>query len=308
MRPCLGTYAKCCDLSLTDQQPVRVRFPHWFFHERTNFNKPTTSRKSGDDRRILPIFSNQPMKANRLLLLSAGLNLILAGASVWLLFGHSDRAPVGAKSDSPAPQAPAKFNWRQLESEDFSTYIANLRAVGCPEQTVRSIVTAEVAAQFEEERQAIASCPATTEAARRQQRQLLDRLPCEQQAVVAGLLGSPSGGTSPAVGSSASNAGTSSGQPAFANAASGGNASTANAPSAILPANPASPSASTQQGTSSISQPGSVAAAAGPSQSGRTRPSWMTAQWLADQLYRAKYGTEAFLVHNLEAGPQSAGQ
>lgn len=248
------------------------------------------------------------MKANRLLLLSAGLNLILAGASVWLFLAHSGRAPVGAKSDSPAPPTPAKFNWWQLESEDFSTYIANLRAVGCPEQTVRSIVTAEVAAQFEEERQAIASRPATTEAARQQQRQLLDRLPREQQAVVAGLLGSPSGGTSPAAGSLASNAGTNAGQPAYANSASGGNASTANASSAIPPANPAGPSASLQPATSPNAQQGAVTAPAGPSQSGRARPSWMTAQWLDDQLYRAKYGTEAFLVHNLDAGPQSAGQ
>ena len=252
--------------------------------------------------------SIQPMKANRLLLLSAGLNLVLAVASVWLFFGYSGRAPVQAKSVLPAPQAPGKFNWRQLESEDFSTYIANLRGVGCPEQTVRSIVTAEVAAQFEEERQAVASRPATTEAARQQQRQLLDRLPREQQAVVAGLLGSPSGGAWSVPGSLASNGGTSSGQPANTNSASGGNAGTANSPSAISPANPAGPSASLQSATSSTSQQGAVTAAAGPNQSGRTRPAWMTAQWLDDQLYRAKYGTEAFLVHNLEAGPQSAGQ
>ena len=172
------------------------------------------------------------MKTNRLLLLSAGLNLVLAGAIGYLFFAYSARAPIGAKSVSSPPPAPAKFHWRQLESEDFSTYIANLRGVGCPEQTVRNIVTAEVAAQFEEERQEIAARPATTEAARQQRRQLLDRLPREQQAVVAGLLGNPAGGALPAAGSLASNAGRSAGQPAYANSTSSGNAGPATAPSA----------------------------------------------------------------------------
>jgi hypothetical protein len=34
--------------------------------------------------------------------------------------------------------------WRQIESADYTTYIANLRAVGCPEQTIREIVQADV--------------------------------------------------------------------------------------------------------------------------------------------------------------------
>ncbi len=35
-----------------------------------------------------------------------------------------------------------------MESTDYPTYIKNLRATGCPEQTVRDIVTADVAATF----------------------------------------------------------------------------------------------------------------------------------------------------------------
>jgi hypothetical protein len=35
-----------------------------------------------------------------------------------------------------------------LESTNYQTYIQNLRAAGCPEQTVRDIVTADVAATF----------------------------------------------------------------------------------------------------------------------------------------------------------------
>ena len=39
---------------------------------------------------------------------------------------------------------PGKFTWRLLESDDFRKYIANLRSVGCPEQTIQDIIIAEV--------------------------------------------------------------------------------------------------------------------------------------------------------------------
>src|SRR2546425_92549 len=40
------------------------------------------------------------------------------------------------------------FDWRQVESEDYRTYLANLRAIGCPEQTIRDIVGADVLQAF----------------------------------------------------------------------------------------------------------------------------------------------------------------
>ena len=42
------------------------------------------------------------------------------------------------------PETPSRFTWRFIESSDFKQYIANLRAVGCPEQTIQDIVIAEV--------------------------------------------------------------------------------------------------------------------------------------------------------------------
>jgi hypothetical protein len=36
------------------------------------------------------------------------------------------------------------FNWQQVESEDYKTFIANLRSIGCPEETIRDIVIADV--------------------------------------------------------------------------------------------------------------------------------------------------------------------
>ena len=36
------------------------------------------------------------------------------------------------------------LDWRAVESEDYRKYIANLRAIGCPEETIRDIITADV--------------------------------------------------------------------------------------------------------------------------------------------------------------------
>jgi hypothetical protein len=40
------------------------------------------------------------------------------------------------------------FVWSDLESEDYPTYIANLRLIGCPESTIRDIIVAEVTQMF----------------------------------------------------------------------------------------------------------------------------------------------------------------
>ncbi len=36
------------------------------------------------------------------------------------------------------------FRWSQVESTDYKTYIANLRSMGCPEQTIRDLIIADV--------------------------------------------------------------------------------------------------------------------------------------------------------------------
>src|SRR5688500_7576783 len=37
-----------------------------------------------------------------------------------------------------------RFTWRQIESGDYKAYIANLRSVNCPEETIADIIIAEV--------------------------------------------------------------------------------------------------------------------------------------------------------------------
>jgi len=40
------------------------------------------------------------------------------------------------------------FNWGDIESKDYPTYIQNLRRIGCPERTIRDIIVADVNALF----------------------------------------------------------------------------------------------------------------------------------------------------------------
>ena len=49
---------------------------------------------------------------------------------------------------SPAAANRPPFDWRQVESEDYQAYVKNLRAIGCPEQTVQDIVTADLRQAF----------------------------------------------------------------------------------------------------------------------------------------------------------------
>jgi hypothetical protein len=37
-----------------------------------------------------------------------------------------------------------KLDWRQIESDDYKAYIKNLRAIGCPEETIRDIIIADL--------------------------------------------------------------------------------------------------------------------------------------------------------------------
>lgn len=68
-----------------------------------------------------------------------------------------DPLPAGGRlvDETPVLEAPAllatnrpRFDWQQVESEDYRTYVKNLRAIGCPEQTIRDIVAADVLQAF----------------------------------------------------------------------------------------------------------------------------------------------------------------
>ncbi len=52
------------------------------------------------------------------------------------------------------------FNWQQVESPDYKTFIANLRAIGCPEETIRDIVIADVNKLFAARERAVSGADA----------------------------------------------------------------------------------------------------------------------------------------------------
>ncbi len=111
------------------------------------------------------------MNAKTFLALSLVVNLALAGTLTWsarqknaqqktdmavasvaIASEKGTSANIAAPASSPAIEAfkaDQQFNWRTVESEDYKKYIANLRSIGCPEETIRDIITADVNKLFE---------------------------------------------------------------------------------------------------------------------------------------------------------------
>jgi len=102
-----------------------------------------------------------PSKLGAVLTASLALNLALI---VWLAYRDQPGAIPPEANEPPERVIPPEtiaqvtpaatpFHWRQIESQDYRTYIANLRAVGCPESTIRDIVGADLHASFADRRQ-----------------------------------------------------------------------------------------------------------------------------------------------------------
>lgn len=108
------------------------------------------------------------MNAKPILILSLAGNLALA-ATLLMTFKSRPSAPgAGNPVVAPAPPTPINtpspapsgtgqpFDWRLVESEDYKKYIGNLRAIGCPEETIRDIILADVNKLYESRRKALA--------------------------------------------------------------------------------------------------------------------------------------------------------
>lgn len=100
--------------------------------------------------------------------LSILLNLLLAGGLIFIFLDqrreHISSPPVSADA-RPTAQAPtrpavpvatettAAFSWQQLDAQDdYRLFVANLRAIGCPENTIGDIVQGNVSRAFAWER------------------------------------------------------------------------------------------------------------------------------------------------------------
>ncbi|MCX8157836.1 MAG: hypothetical protein N3J91_15590 [Verrucomicrobiae bacterium] len=156
------------------------------------------------------------MDSRKILLVSAALNVLLAGALVYLW-----QRPAAA----PPPQViketvtnvvvrgvvrPGLSTtnlsglitniWRVVESADYRTYIANLRAIGCPEETIRDIIITDINKLYAQKQQAInpyfksnqywlAGATAVTPAQAREFQRQLRQLEKEKRDLVRNLLG-----------------------------------------------------------------------------------------------------------------------
>lgn len=116
----------------------------------------------------------------------------------------SPAAPVAAPAASVpvAPIAPAPFRWSQLDSSDYHQYVKNLRAIGCPEPSVRAIVTADVEAVYNQRAQRLeqkltdlqgGSWSNRLSSANEEQviQAALQQIPGQKAAMIADLLGLP---------------------------------------------------------------------------------------------------------------------
>jgi len=106
------------------------------------------------------------MNTRALLILSLCLNVALCGFVVYKRTSKSESAKPEAAAKPAGPAASLKtakgdgktvtvivpttaLDWRIVESEDYKKYIANLREIGCPEETIRDIIIADVNKLFE---------------------------------------------------------------------------------------------------------------------------------------------------------------
>lgn len=88
-------------------------------------------------------------------LVSLGINVLM----LWLVLRHGSApsSPIlkatveGAGAGGPNTNVIVRrqfFSWQEVESSDYPIYISNLRNIGCPEQTIRDIIIADVNALY----------------------------------------------------------------------------------------------------------------------------------------------------------------
>jgi hypothetical protein len=104
------------------------------------------------------------MRGRALLLTSLALNAGLVVAVVVLARDRPAPAPAGGSTPRLVRQSGTNpprthvvvrkqfFHWNELESDDYKTYITNLVEIGCPPDTIRDIIVADVNQLYERRR------------------------------------------------------------------------------------------------------------------------------------------------------------
>jgi hypothetical protein len=98
------------------------------------------------------------MRWRALLILSLLANVLLAAGLVFSR-RHASPSNVASLDENNSPTVKTNvvlrhqfISWSHVESPDYATYIANLRSIGCPEQTIRDIIIADVNALYAKRR------------------------------------------------------------------------------------------------------------------------------------------------------------
>lgn len=117
-------------------------------------------RDSNSDSRNIQLRLREPrvkianMRARVIIPLSVALNIVLA-AMLWEAFRFPvmetpvvvPRKKVTDAGTNGVPKVVVRrqfFSWSEIESDDYPTFIANLRRIGCPELTIRDLIVADV--------------------------------------------------------------------------------------------------------------------------------------------------------------------
>ncbi|HMJ89807.1 MAG TPA: hypothetical protein VK530_08320 [Candidatus Acidoferrum sp.] len=73
---------------------------------------------------------------------------------------RSQRSPATSNSEALVTNTIVKrFTWESVESPDYKEYIANLRSVGCPDETIRDIIVADVNKLYDQKKKLVRGTP-----------------------------------------------------------------------------------------------------------------------------------------------------
>ena len=155
------------------------------------------------------------------LALSLFANVLLCAVVIFLVRHHDQPSPAGPQPNKsvnalqamlarpteparttptaapPPSNSPDDFRWSTIESADYRNYVANLRHIGCPEQTIRDLLLADIdAAQFavrkQELEQHVFNSEPNDSTTRRVATAELKQLRSQETALVASLMESES--------------------------------------------------------------------------------------------------------------------
>ncbi len=97
---------------------------------------------------VAPIADNR-MRWRVSFFISVAINAVLAAA--WVISARHSSRPTTTEELPPTQTIKTNvivrrqfFSWSDVESPDYPTYIANLRSIQCPDQTIRDIIIADV--------------------------------------------------------------------------------------------------------------------------------------------------------------------